>query len=253
MYKGLLLISLIITIILGNAAWAQTRSLSGRLSLDIGPSETDRQIMITVRNHSFVIIPPTFAILRPVTSLESTIVSLTKGTTNVDYVINDIITDPVDYSISINCIACSDSLPTQYYSPSGNRFGLSGSAYLDPDELPDVLNLTATTRASISGEITLNRVADRKLNFSVTVFSRNNPSILYKVLSPIPLTSGMATTAYTVVGIDRAIGSDQYGVRLQCINCFGRSKIAQVFDEALSPNENHSSINFSANEIRHRP
>ena len=244
MHKGLLLASLIIAIVLGNAAWAQTRSLSGSLSLDIGPSDIDRQIVITVRNHAFVVIPPTLAILRPVTSLESTTITLPKGSVNVDYLINNIINDPISYSISIECIACSNDLPTQYYSPSGNRFGLSGSAYLDPDELPDELNLIGITRASISGGITLDRTADRTLNFNLTVFSINKPDLSYRVLSPITLAPGMSTTDYSVTGLNRAIGSDQWGVRLQCINCFGASRRVQVYDRALSPNENHSSINF---------
>lgn len=248
MHKGLLFTSLVVAILFGNAAWSQTRSLSGSLSLDIGPSEFDRKILITIRNHSFVIIPPTFAIIRPVTSLESTMVTLTKDSTSVDYVINNIITNPVDYSISIDCIACSNDLPTQYYSPEGNRFGLSGSAFLDPDELPNILNLVAITRASISGEITLDRIADRALNFSVTVFSIDNPNISYKVLSPVTLAPGMSTTAYSVTGLNRAIGPDQYGVRLQCTNCFGVSRRVQIFDRALPPNENHSSINFSVSD-----
>lgn len=249
MYRGLLVTSLIIAIVLGSTAWAQTRSLSGRLSLDIGPSDIDRTVMISVRNHSFLVLP-TFTILRPITSIESTTVTLATGSASVDYVINDIIADPIDYSISIECIACSNNLPTQYYSPEGNRFGLSNSVYIDPDELPNVLNLMAITRASISGDITLDRIADRALNFRVTVFSIDNPNISYKVLSSITLVPGMSTTSYSVSGINRAIGTDRYGVRLQCINCFGASKRAQVYDGALSPSENHSSINFFASDER---
>lgn len=248
MSKGLLFISLLMAIVLSDIAFAQTRALSGRISLDIGPSEVDREIVISVRNHSFLVVPPTFAIIRPVQSTESTTITLAKGSSSANYEINNIISDPVDYSIAIQCISCSDDFPIQYYSPTGNKLILIGSSYISPKNLPDVLNISATTRASISGNITLDRIADRALRFRATVFSIQNPNINYKVLSQITLAPGTNNVAYSITGINRAIGSDQFGVQLQCINCAGVSRKSHIFNAALSPSENHSLINFSVSD-----
>lgn len=253
MSRVLLLTSLLAHIILGNNAWSQTRSLSGSIILDAGPSEVDRAIVVIVRNHSFTVLPPSFSILRPVTSTESTLVFLPQGSSSVDYSIDGIISDPSDHSISIQCLGCSNNFPTQYYTPTNNRFTLGGSAYIDPSDLPSTLNITAITRTSISGEISLGRVAERDLNFSIDIFSVNNPELSYKTLSSIILPTGMSGIAYSVTGLNRSIGLDQYGVRLQCNNCFGSSRRPQIFDRQLPANQHYSLINFLASDEKAPP
>lgn len=249
MFKKLILTLLIACAVNSNLTWSQTtRGVSGAITLDVTPSDKNRVIEVTVNNHSFVVIPP-FTIIRPITSSQSTRVTLTAGESTINYFIDGIIDDPVDYTIELNCIGCSSDFPRQYYSPDGNKFGLANSTYIDPDDLPVVLNLTAITRASITGEIYLNNISDRDLLFTVTVFSAQNPQQNFKTKSAITLPAGSLNTAYTISGLSRAIGSDQYGIRLQCTNCYGKSRQPQNFSKTLSADENHSDIDFSVTDI----
>lgn len=244
MKKILLIIIFLAATIATSISLAQSmRSLSGTITLDVGPSAIDRTLLVTVRNHSFVALP-SGAILRPIISSRSTAVELPKQSSNINYSINDILTDAVDYSISIECTSCTNDFPLQFYAPDGNRLGLTNSTYIDPDELPDELDITAITRASISGEITLDRTAERDLGFRLTVVSSQNPAFIFQTSSPIRLSLGQRSTSYSVSGLNRAIGSDQYRLQLQCVNCMGASRQPQIFSSSLSPNENHSEINF---------
>jgi len=250
MLKALWLIVILFTFSNCKIALGQsTRSLSGTVTLDLTPSEIDRDIEISVRNHSFVVIPPNFQILRPITSRESSTVKMLAGTTQVNYLLENIIIDPVDYSISIRCIGCSIDMPDQFYTSEGNAFSLINSAYIDPLDLPNTLDLTAITRAEISGEITLDKIATRDLLYTLTVFSAENRDRIFATLSPITIASGTTSTSYSVTGLNRAIGSDRYRIKIQCINCIGQARAEQVFIRALSPNQNHSQIDFSVIDI----
>lgn len=244
------LITLLFTLSVSSIASAQsTRSLSGTLTLDVGPSEIARDIEITVNNHSFVVIPPAFTILRPITSRESTIVRMQSGTSQVNYSIENIVTDPVDYSIAIRCLGCANNIPTQFYTPSGNAFGLVNSAFIDPEDLPTTLDFTAITRASIKGEIVLNKTSERDLRFRVTVLSDQNIDRTFGTPSLVILALGENSISYSITGLPREIGSDQYRVKLECTNCLGQSRRAQFFANTLSPNQNHSEIDFLATDI----
>jgi len=255
MRKHLILILLFIVSFGNDFVYAQTtRSLTGRVNLDVGPSDKNRMIEITVNNHSFVVIPPNFTILRPITSSRSTLVMLPARESSFTYLIDSIIfdpskSDPVDYSVALTCIGCSGDIPTQYYSPAGNKFGLTNSTFIDPDDLPPILNFTATTRASIIGTINLNKPSSRGLSFTATIFSAQNPQQIFKTVSNIILPLGASNISYSVTGLNRNIGSDQYRIKVVCTNCFGQSRRAQVFANELSPNMNHTDINFAVTDL----
>lgn len=253
MLKHLFHLSLILNLIFSSLSFAQTtRTLSGTIELDVAPNQKNREIEITVNNHSFVVLP-SLTILRPITSSQARLVSLPAGQSSIDYFIDGIIddpdnNDPVDYTIAIRCIGCSNDLPLQYYSPTGNRFGLANSTYIDPDDLPAVLDLTAITRATIRGDIKLDQTAQRDLTFTVTILSALNPQQVFATKRSITLPAGSMTTSYSVTGLRRSIGADQYRAQLKCDNCFGASRRAQIFERDLSPNANHSDINFSVTD-----
>jgi len=225
-----------------------TRSLSGTLSIDIGTNEIDRNIEITVNNHSFVVLP-SLAFIRPITSSETAIVALPAGSSQLSYTINNIISDPVDYSVRIRCLGCSVDIPTQYYTTNGNAFGLVDSAYIDPNNLPTTLNLTAISRARITGTITLDQIADRDLRFRVSVLGSDNTERIFGVLNPIIMRSGTSSVSYSIGGLRRNSGSDQYRVQLECLNCVGSSRSAQFFARVLSPTQNHNRIDFAATNV----
>lgn len=250
MCKSLRIYIFLCTLFVSGVAEAQsTRTLSGTLTLDVTPSQIDREIEITIRNHAFVVIPPNFAILRPITSSESTIITMPAGSSRVNYSLSNIITAPVDYSISIRCLGCASDFPLQYYTLSGNTFALGLSAFIDPEDLSSQLNITAITRATIKGEIALEQIAERNLRFTITVFSEQDSGRAIKTVSPITLQAGTKAVAYSITGLDRAIDLDRYRVKLKCINCSGQSAKVHVFLNALSPNQNHSNINFSVTDI----
>lgn len=215
MLKRLFHMLLKLSVLCSTLALAQTtRSLSGTIELDVAPNQKNRVIEITVNNHSFVVLP-SLAILRPITSSQARRVTLPAGQSSVDYFVDGIIddpssNDPVDYTIALRCIGCSSDFPLQYYSPTGNKFGLANSTFIDPDDLPAVLGLTAITRATIRGQIDLGQMADRDLIFTVTVLSAQNSQQVLATKRSITLPMGSSNTGYTITGLRRSIGSDQY-------------------------------------------
>jgi len=225
-------------------AVSQTRGLSGVVELDSGIAFGDFRLEITVNNHSFVVIPPSFTIIRPITSSESVEVTMFEGDRLVEYSVNDILLDPVDYTVQIRCLGCSEFVPLQYYSPDGNRFGFSNSVYIDPEDLPEELALTAISRAVIEGTISLQKLPTRDLKFALSVVRDSDPSFVYQVGPVVTLLRGATSVDYEIAGLNRNVSNNQFRVQLRCINCFGPSARAQLSTAALSPLENHSDVNF---------
>lgn len=239
--KTLLLGSLMLPI---SCSFAQsTRSLQGRLSLDVAPNITNRTIEISVRNHSFVVIPPAFTILRPIISTQSTVVPMPVGVSSVDYLIDGISTDAVDYSIQITCVGCGADFRTQYYSPSGNKYGLADAVYLDPDALPDQLNLNAITAVTISGKLVLETVSERELSFELSVYDFDKPQQVYQQQS-IALPAGARQVDYAITGMNRLTHAASFGIRVSCTVCFGISRKTIEYPSALAASLNHQQIDF---------
>ena len=243
----LFIVSALYSIELISMAHAQsTRSLSGTLTLDTGVASNDYPIDITVRNHSLVVVPPFFQIIRPITSRASARVMLPAGESQLSYQISNIITDPVDYSIEIRCDGCGDSIPTQYFAPGGNRFGLPDDVFIDPEDLAQTLSLTAITRAKISGTIGLHaqQIAGRDLRFEISVVNSQIPQIVYQITN-IVLAPGTSHINYQLTGLPRETSGADYRVRLRCTNCFGRASALQSFMNTLSTSQNHTEIDFT--------
>jgi len=247
---SLVILFICLTVFSNRVMGQETRTLEGEVSLDLGPATKDLLIEITVSNHLFVVIPPTFTIIRPVTSRETRRVIIERGESSVNYFVDNIITDPVDYSIEFSCINCTDAFRTQYYTPTGNRFGLVNSAYIDPEALGASVNVVIVTDASIEGEISLinNAVALRDLEYELVVASNNSPQVVYRRLSNIRMRAGQNSVAYRVTGLRRRIGPDLFLIQLRCTNCRGKSARTQSFDGPLSPALNHTGIDFISSD-----
>ncbi len=230
-----------------NDAYAQqVRTLAGEIRLDVGVAVADLAVDVTVNNHSFVVVPPSFTIIRPITSRQTRRVTLRQGEDSALYFVDNILTNPVDYTVEFRCVGCRDTFRTQYYSEGGNRFGFANSVYLDPPSLGPVLNTTIITDATIAGEISLagGALAARDLVYEIVIASSLNSDIVYAREPNIRLLEGESVVSYEVTGLRRAIGANLFSVSVRCTNCFGESAKAQTFPEGLSPNENHQGISF---------
>ena len=220
-----------------------TRSLAGQISLDVAPAIRDLAIDITVRNHSFVVLPPPFGIVRPIQSTVTTRVVIVLGESNTEYSLTGIVENPVDYAIQIKCPGCEDIIPTQYYSPDGNRFGLSNSVYIDPDDLPAELALVALTHATISGKINLLNPASKDLDFTLEATDEGYPDFIYASDSSLKISKGDQTLNYQMSGLERSSGS--FLLTLQCRNCLGSAHRKRLFETPLSSQLNHTNIDFT--------
>ena len=232
-------------------AQEEFRSLQGTLSLDVGIAEQDLDIRVTVRNHSFIVLPfpPGFIFLRPITSEVSTIATIETGTANADYSISQIIKEPVDYTIQIECLACQNTINTQFYSPAGNQFGLVNEVFIDPADLPASLNLSLITQAKISGEIQLidNLISDRDMYFTAAAVNALNTDIVYQSVDLV-LPQGANSVAYAFAGLDRSIAGG-YLILLECTNCFGQSAVPQASPVLITEMQNYSLVNFIVSDL----
>ena len=229
------------------SAIGQTRSLGGSLQLDTGVAAEDLRLEITVNNHIIIVQPP-FSITRPITSSESTEVVMLAGQDSIDYLVTDILPDPVDFTVQISCLGCSSSIPDQYYSMGGNRLGLQSDVFIDPEDLPELLDFNVISRARISGTIDLGAVAERDLMFAISVASNVLPERIYQSGTTVTLPNGSTRVDYQLLGLNREIGDDLFRVVLQCLNCSASSAVAQLFPTALSPLQNHSGIDFQVTD-----
>lgn len=229
----------------------QTRTLTGTIQLDYGVAERDYVIDVTVRNHSFVVFFP-FTILRPITSEVTQQLVIKAGRFSASYHIAGIIEDPVDYTIQINCEACKQIIPTQYYSEGGNSFSaLDNKIFIDPVELPLNLSIPLITNASIKGRIALenNETANRNLSYTMTVLSSNNPSLVYQTIKGVTLPQGSNGINYSILGLNRNTNGASYQVKLQCENCFGLSAKPIIYSRNLLSIENHTGIDFNVTDM----
>ncbi len=223
-------------------ATAQTGlSLRGLASFDVAPINT-LTLEISVRNHSFVVLPPPLGFIRPITSSVMTVVSVPSGSQSISYLIEDIEPDPVDYTIQMKCLGCSDIVPTQYYTMNGNATGLVNSAFIDPLDFPSELNLNLITRGMISGEIELLNESSQDLEFIVEAFDSNVPEFAIEQSPPIILPAGELIVDYQIRGIRR--NNVQLRLAAKCENCFGRARKPETFERLLSSQEDHNGINF---------
>ncbi len=244
-FSSLIHVSFALLMVTNCLATAQARSLSGVITLDTDSAKADLPIDITVSNHSFAVVPPSFTIIRPVTSKQTRRVVIVQGEVQVDYLVEDIIDDPFTYTIRMDCVGCSSVFRRQYYSPSGNRFGQGNSVHIKPADLPASLDLTLITDASIEGKVELqSEVANKDLRFELNVSSTQNRNVVYRTLSDIVLAKNESSVTYSVTGLRRSIGNTQFRVSLRCLNCAGASGETQFFASPLSPDENHRNVDF---------
>ncbi len=228
----------------------QTRSLDGAITLDVGQIDRDLTLALTVNNHNFVVLP-TFAFIRPITSSRTVTVDFLAGADQMEFTIDGIIENPVDYSIEIQCLGCSDSVPRQYFTQGGNLLGLVGAAFIDPDDLASSIDISLISRSQISGVIQLQtpqeapQVADRDLSFVVDAVVPNAGGQAQQLLlsQTVMLSAGESQAAFILRGISR---STQPGVSLvaRCQSCLGVLPRQIQSEQLFSALVDHTGVEF---------
>lgn len=221
-----------------------TRSLVVNMSLDVGSVERSLSLQVSVRNHDIAIIPPFFLILRPITSERTVLVQLPAGQTDVSVLVDEILPDPVIYSVQIQCLDCDDTIPTQFYSPQGNTTSMPDSIFIFPEDLPAQINTNLITRAQISGtiELLVGQSADRELIFELSAVDLLTGLELQS--RRVSLMPGMSSVDYVLRGLIRQ-PFDNTELQVRCIRCAGALRFPQVFPQVLSTQVDLQGINFS--------
>ena len=220
----------------------ENRTLSLDIDLDVGVVDRPLDLEITVNNHGFVFLLPA-TILRPLISQRSTRVQLPAGATSISAFVDEIMLDPADYVVEINCLGCSDTVPQQYFRPEGNVTGLIPSAFINPEDLPPQIDVSLITRAQFTGQIRLlaGQVAERDLVFEIGVF---NASSSFEIQNQrVTLNAGENEVSYLFRGLSRS-SSTQLEVRASCMACGSVLPRSQTFDELLSTQIDSSDIDF---------
>ena len=235
-------VPLLLLLMCQGVAAQDTQSLSVDLNLDVGVVNRPLDLEITINNHSFVFIFPA-TIIRPITSSQSTLVTLPAGATSVTAFLDDLVLDEVDYTVEINCLGCADTVPQQYFSPEGNATGQIDSVFLDPDEFVDQIDVSLITRAQISGQIRLlpGQLAESDLEFEVSVINALTLSELAN--TQITLAAGQNNVDYLIRGLTRS-ATTQLEVLARCLNCGGIFPRSQTFSQLLSTQTDSTDIDF---------
>jgi len=236
-----LFIALLLSLTCQSVLAQDARSLSVDIILDVGVVDRPLDLEITVNNHSFVFIFPT-TIIRPITSSHSTRVQLPAGETSITAFIDDIVLDQVDYTIEINCLACSDTLPQQYFRPEGNATGLINSAFLDPMDFPSQITTSLITRAQITGQIRLvaDQLDEQDLLFEVNVINEGSTSVLKS--AQVTVAAGQNEVNYVIRGLNR--NASQLEVLARCLDCDSIVPSAQTFSDLVSAQTDATGIDF---------
>lgn len=225
----------------------QSRSLEVNIQL-APPSDQTLLLEVSVRNHAFILVPPTFAIIRPITSLVTQTLQIEPGQSAASITLQGISTDAVDYTVRFRCLNCSDSIPLQFLiSPrasSGTSRGLIDDAYIDPEDLEPAINVELDTLGFIRGVVRLAQGQAAENDVRLTVRAVDAVSGQLASSQPIRIVAGDNIAEYRLNGLARRENSS-YIVEVSCGNC---RPVRQVFEQSLDSMSNHSAINFQVEE-----
>ena len=236
-----LLVTLLLLFYCQSAAAQGNRTLSLDINLDVGVVDRPLDLEVTVSNHSFVFIFPN-TIIRPLLSQRTTTVRLPAGAQSVTAFIDEILPDPTDYVVEINCISCVDTVPQQYYRPQGNITALGDSAFIDPDDLPSQIDVSLITRAQITGQIRLvaDQLAEQDLLFEVNVINEGSTSVLQS--AQVTVAAGQNEVNYVIRGLNR--NASQLEVLARCLDCDSIVPSVQTFSDLVSAQTDANGIDF---------
>lgn len=236
---------------------ADTISLEGNVNLDFGVASSDFEVEISVSNHSFVVIsvfPVT--IIRPLLSRVTESVTIAQGQSSVDYMLNGISTNAVDYVIDFRCDNCDGVFSPQYYTTNENSFSMSNAVYIDPSEFPNNLDFTLISGSSITGVISLAEggLAKRDLNFLISALDPIDPNNIFRRIS-ITIPKGSNSAAYAIDQLVRDSELTGFDVQLDCLNCLTTSILTINYPDTLDPLIDSTNINFEVdfNDISFLP
>jgi len=228
----------------------ETRSLSVALNFDT-PYDRPLQLEVSVRNHSFVVVPPSFTIIRPIVSSVTQSISLAAGQSSAAITFTRVLTEAIDYSIRVRCVNCPAALPTQYSLTPVSETGiasttrvLGNSAYIDPEDLAQNLSVALETFGVISGQIQRHddESSAKRIVVSVVVSNAEFDNELSQ--QRVEIKPNMASFDYRVEGLDRRF-ADNYHLQARCVQC--EPKVIS-WPNDLDASLNYQGINFEVNQ-----
>lgn len=222
-----------------------TLNITGNVSLDFSVAQRDYIVEVTVSNHSFIVIPPGFTIIRPLLSRVRKSVTIPQGQSSIDYEIEGISVDAANYVIDFRCENCNGVFTPQYYTKKGNSFFRNNDIFLDPEDLPTNLNFILTSGVSITGLVSLpdGNNASKDLMFLLSVIDSSNPiNVLRRMNIIIP--KGNNSSTYSIDGIVRETGLVGFDLALECINCTTGSTLLINHSTTLDSSTDHTDIDF---------
>lgn len=230
-------------------------TFSGTLRLDHGVAERDYPITVEVRKHSLEIRETCIFVITgsricfpvsvyPIEQRRSKTVTLIKGGNAVSFGVSGVERFGIKYSVKLTCGGCTELVPIQYFTPSGNTFSSGNSSLLDTEEIPTKLNVELITRTIVSGAIMLPRElrASKNLNLLVTAYELPNETSRLTSPSTVVLPKGESQVEYRLSGLPSGSVGEQMQIVLECTNCPGSRP--QIHEQALSRGVSHSGIDF---------
>ncbi len=227
------------------ASAQQVRSVAVEFNLETA-SDISLPIEVTVRNHTVVVVPPNFTIIRPIISSVTQTLTLPANQTRIALRFSNVSTEAVNYSIRIRCLACDDEFPTQYYllrnGQARSTRALIDDAYLSPSELDNLAPIDIETFAVLSGTINLRsgRFAPRIVRARLQVTDAQTGRLL-DVNGLVTLKSD-DVTGFRLNRIDRRF-VNQFNLSLKCTQC---ERKQYRFNRQLSATENHTNLKIDA-------
>ena len=183
----------------------------------------------------------------PIEQTRSKTVMLGQASNTASFGVSGVERFGIKYSVKLTCGGCSELVPEQYYTPSGNTFSSGNSSLLDSEEIPSRINVELITRTTVTGSIKLPRakLASKNLQFLVTAYEIPNET--YRLTSPlaVELAKGTNQVDYRLSNLPSGSFTEQMQIVLECTNCPGSRP--QIYEQALGRGVSHTGIDFTFN------
>ncbi len=233
--------SLAVFFLFSSPLWSQSdvRTVGGFLTLDT-VIEQPLAIEVSIRNHGFIVVPPSFTVSRPILSAQSIVLNLEQGQQTISFSVPNVSTNAVDYSIRMRCLGCENTLPEQYFTTNGPRRGLGGGAYLAPEALSEQMRLFVETLGVVSGVIESTEGSfSRSSKLTVSVLDAQ--SGLEISSQRVALIQGAQSASFSIRALERKQSSG-YLLTVACVQC---TKREQSLVRVLDPLVDHNELAFS--------
>ena len=233
-------------------------TFSGTLRLDHGVAERDYPITVEVRKHGIefretciflitgtrICFPVT---LYPIEEIRRKTVTLANGGNTVSFGVSGVGRFGIKYSVKMTCGGCSELVPEQFYTMSGNTLSANDASLIEENEVPSRFNIKLITQTTVSGKIALPepKLASSELRFSVAAYALPAGEVLLGRLSGIKFPAGENSIDYRLAGLPSGGIGKTMQLVLECTSCSGSKK--QTYISALERGISHTGIDFTFN------